>query len=653
MDIIRKIFLLNNNEILNYFNQVINNSNDIINKILTQQNLDQKTKIKMLIDDTYLFDIYLSTINLMTLISNKEDYKYWCMVKDTMKKHLIAFNTNKDLLNLIGDLTSKLGNNPDQESDKIFLIKMGKSMEKFGTHTNNTDKISKILLQLEQTEDTIFNNLNKSLKLKIDRKKIDARSESIMSSVYPDDNNIVVINKKSYYYLLKKISDKTVACELETQFTKKYIDILPLVGKLLVLRNIYANQLNYKNYYLECSNKTEEETSNINDLITDLNSQINESFTNILKEIKNLLNSKLDDKKKITKLTFNNIIYALDKLTIDIKLSPIQMLQYVMLVLQKKLNIVFQKGTLQLPHNNCKVIDIHDSNKQLRGHVIIDLIKRDNKRINELTVLKLNNLYCNNLPIVYLLGNYIDLEKDNCTFSDLVILFREFGNILVNVFGIAHNGLNEIDIEIFNFIPDLMEFIAYDDFTLNLVFQNAYKTNYAKKIKELRLLKRLEMIINLKLKCANVLFDNIAHSSQDLVTQIKKSEIEDIKKILIQLNNTIMNDIFNKQSDLLDYNIFNMSFINNLTNGNQGMIYGTILSIILSFNIYETLNTQSGISFLMKLLENKEFSYRKLILSYIASLKIDYYNNFLKKCLNIEPFTENYYDEDMTQTERK
>ena len=34
---------------------------------------------------------------------------------------------------------------------------------------------------------------------------------------------------------------------------------------------------------------------------------------------------------------FNNIIYAIDKITPDIKLSPIEILQYVMITIQKKL----------------------------------------------------------------------------------------------------------------------------------------------------------------------------------------------------------------------------------------------------------------------------------------------------------------------------
>jgi hypothetical protein len=40
-------------------------------------------------------------------------------------------------------------------------------------------------------------------------------------------------------------------------------------------------------------------------------------------------------------------------------------------------------------------------------------------------------------------------------------------------------------------------------------------------------------------------------------------------------------------------------------------------------------------------------------MEFISELNNDYYDDFLRFCLNIEPVSENYYDEDMTQTERK
>ena len=72
-------------------------------------------------------------------------------------------STNKKLLDTIIELIK----DTDNMYDKIFLSKMGRSMEKYGLNTNNPKKVSKILMQLEQTENTIFNSLEKPLKIKI------------------------------------------------------------------------------------------------------------------------------------------------------------------------------------------------------------------------------------------------------------------------------------------------------------------------------------------------------------------------------------------------------------------------------------------------------------------------------------------------------
>jgi len=197
---------------------------------------------------------------------------------------------------------------------------MGQSFEKFGTRFDNVDKISNILIQLEQTENAIFTNIEKPVQMNIDRKRIDARSESIMSSVYNDHDNNVKITKKIYYYLLKKISDKNIRTELEDRFIKKFTQILPLAGKLLVLRNAYSKNLGYDNFYDMVSGKSNEETENIQQLIIDLNSKIDNKFTLILNNIRNIggvNNNKID---------FNDIIYLLNKIDLDIKLKPIDIM---------------------------------------------------------------------------------------------------------------------------------------------------------------------------------------------------------------------------------------------------------------------------------------------------------------------------------------
>ena len=43
--------------------------------------------------------------------------------------------------------------------------------------------------------------------------------------------------------------------------------------------------------------------------------------------------------KKTSKINFNDIIYILSKLQPDIKLKPVEVLQFTMIAIQKKLNI--------------------------------------------------------------------------------------------------------------------------------------------------------------------------------------------------------------------------------------------------------------------------------------------------------------------------
>lgn len=640
MDIIKKIFNLNYNDLSTKINNIISESEQMIIKILTDNNLSADDKIKFLIKDTFIFDTYYCIINTRLLLSSNDELKTLAMAETKLKNYNINFNKNKNLLNLIIVLIKQT----DDIYNKIFLAKMGQSFEKYGTRTDNVDKISRLLLQLDQTENVILNNIEKPTKIKLDRKNIDARSESIMSSVYPDNQNNILLTKNKYYYLLKKVNDKKLRNEIEEKYMKKFINILPLIGKLLILRDAYAKNIGYNTFYELISNKTQEETDNINNLIKDLNIRINDRFNNIINNLCNMI--------EIKRLTFNDLILVLNKTnnSMDIiKLKPIDIMQIVMFVVQKKFNIEFKYSKCETLNNYFNTIEIFDNNKKLRGYLHMDLLHRPDKRINQITVIKLNNSYGENLTNVCLFGCYINLEEDECTYSDLVNMFREFGNILMNIFAITPNGINEIDTELYNFIPDFMEFIAYDDLTLSVMFQKLQNKNPKKMINHIKKIRSQQIIINLKLKCFNALYDNVLHNSSTLVADLKKLELEGIKDKILELNNDIFNDFF-KDTKIIKNNtqIFPQS-IYNLVDGNQGLLFGTILSYILAYNCNYLINNQNtDPNFIINLFENKEYSYKKIILDYISKSNIDYYKNFLKNCLNIDDAEDNYYDEEMT-----
>ena len=638
MDIIKKTINLKNNDIINKIQQIIENSKNIYNKIF-DDNMDYNTRIKLLIEDTFICDTYLSIINLMILISEKEDYKNWIFADNLLKKYNVEINKNEKLLNFLIESIKHTNN----FYDKIFISKIAKSLNKFGIN-NNKEKITKIIEQLDKTENDILNTLDKSVSFKINRNKIDARSESIMSTVYPDDNNIIYVNKKKYLYLIKKISDTKIKSELEVLYMNRFNKILPLIGKVLILRNTYSKHMEYSNYYYMISEKTNEETEIIQQLITDLNIKLDIPLENIFKQFHQI--------SKKNKITFNDIIYLIDKNSVNIKLKPVDILQIVMITVQRKFNMVFKHSSIDMGKNtNC--IEVYKFN-ELKGYLILDLTYRPNKRISQLTTIKLNNKYANNLPCMYLLGCYDEIEKNNCTFSELVLLFREFGNILINIFAHTPNGLCEIDLEMFNFFPDIMEFMAYDNFVLTLVAEKL-NLNVNKFIKEIKILRRIELIINLKLRCMNVLFDNVVHSSETFINQIKKQELNDITKSLLELNNKIFNDIFkNNLNYINNTDYIQPNIIYNLLNGNQGLLFGTILSIILAYSVYYLIiNKKNDVNidlFLNKLLENKEYSYKKNIIDFISNNNIDYFKLFIEKCLEIIEDNNNLYDD---QTEKE
>ena len=185
MDIIKKLVKLSP-EILNEkIENLINKSIDT-RKIVVNGNTSIDNKIKVLVDDTYSFNLYSNCLYLMELkATDRELKRKYQEYNELLKQHNIKYNTDINLLKAILELYAKA----DNDDKKFFLLKTIKSMEKFGTCSENHKKILALTQNIEQTETIINNILEKPLKINIDRNKIDAESESIVSSVYPDKQN--------------------------------------------------------------------------------------------------------------------------------------------------------------------------------------------------------------------------------------------------------------------------------------------------------------------------------------------------------------------------------------------------------------------------------------------------------------------------------
>jgi hypothetical protein len=553
----------------------------------------------------------------------------------------IEFNTDIKLLNSIIILYKNINN----EDAKFFILKLIKSMEKYGTCNNEHVKILEIFKSNEETEDIINIILNKPTQIRIDRKNIDAKSESIMTEVYPDKKNMIYIDKARYYYLIKKISDVNIRNYIETEYVQRYSKLSGALEKLILSRKLYSKLLGYESFYEFVSNKNEEETENIKVMLRDLNDNIDSKLEDSLKEIRELICNTNVGKNNKYKLKLSDIIFALDKLYPAIKFKPIDIIQLVINVIQNKLKIKFKQSSTNSPLSFANLIEVYDSNNVLKGYLFLDLLNNETKKISQPLTIKISPQYGSNLPVLYLSAPYTDLDKSICNISDVVNIFREFGLVIQHIFASTPLGQGENEFETLNFLPDLMEFILFNKSILETIIPDK---NIIKKILHVR---QFEFLINLKLKCISVLFDNIIHSSNEFIQIIKKSNginggINNVN-ILADLYKKIYSDLFNKFESYLDFDSINISpnIISNMINGQQGLIFGNLISSILAFNGALHVMENRNLELLNEFLYNTNYSYKKNLIKFISSIDEDYYKVFLAKCLKIKNINvESYFD---------
>lgn len=641
MDIFKKIIKYSTIELSDYIDNIISKSIDTRKNVCTTQ-LQIDNKIKLLVNDTFIFNLCMSCLYLLELKTDKKELKeLYISFSNKLKEYNIKYNTDIELLKKSIEMCKELSEidvNDKSIDKKFFLLKTIKSMEKYGTCSKEYTTIIKIFKNIESIENIINDILEKPLNINIDRNKIDAHSESIMSNFYPIKKNNIIIDKNKYYYLVKKISDRNVRLYLEKQYMKRYNELLPAITKLVISRNIYAELLGYDSYYRLSSNKTDEDTDNLKIMLKDLNEKLDFQLVHTLDTIKKLTN--IEDK-----LCISDIIYSLNKFFPDVKLKPIDIFQIAFIHIQHKFSIKFSESKITHINKESNPLDIYDYKGKLRGYLFLDLLK-GSKNIKQLTLIKLSSGYGENLPILYLMGPYTDLVKPICNYSDVVSIFRELGNVINNIFNWTPLGISENDLEIVNFVPDLMEYMAYDPIVIkSLVVE---KNHYKQIIKA----RYHEILINLKLKCINVLFDSIIHSSPEFMQIAKKANENQLNEVILDLYKKVFSDVFDKLSSQIDCNLSFIlpSVINNIINGQQSLIYGNILSMILAYNAYEYINKDNNNKVLYELLENKNYSYKKNLIKFISIINKDYYKNFLQGCLKIKDVSlDNYFDESRTE----
>ena len=599
------------NNILNY----LDTSHKIINNILKNNELKLLSFLKL---DTYNFNVYHSFIGFKLLTS--EDYEFWKVIDKKMIDYNNYLFSNTRLYNSLINILEKQSLNNEY---KLFILKIINNMKKNGI-TKNKKSIIKINELIEQNKCKIEEKINIHNYVNINKK--------LIMNTDNDEKISIKLNRENYFYLLNNINDADIRKKIEDIYNSKTNNIINELSKILILRNKYANALGYDSYfnYINDTNIDNSQVikSFINNLIWNINDKSNIELTKIKTELnKDNFNKNINN---------NDIIYYHNKLHSKILFKPNSVLKTIFHIFSEYFGLKFLSINSSKWNDTVKVYLCTDceTGKKL-GILYLDLIESSTKKIDIPFFIKLSDRYDlnRNTQLVHLciIGNYTDYDRKCINYNEIILLFKEFGHVLKNITYQSSVGLINYEEEFIDFLPQIMEYFAWDESIINKIVDNNTDTS-----QHIIFSKNIDKCYTLKLKCIVATFDHIVHNSPDLIELLNSTlkEKNQSQHILVNLYIKLYNDIMSNSDDLLDMDIKYIPYniIISLINGSEGKIYGSILSDVLAYNTFIQIKNGDGIKFRNEVLQDITKSFKLLLNNFINNFnenEVDIYIEYM------------------------
>jgi Zn-dependent oligopeptidase len=484
-------------------------------------------------------------------------------------------------------------NNKIERYIKEFYLqsKICDTLQKFAQYiTDKNEKyiIIKILTKYNDNKNVVLrqkieNNVS-SLRKKINKYNVINTYPHLQEHI-PNIPNELLLDKNAYLLLQREITDSTIRNDVSIQYCNKSDEIYELMGELIITRTMYAKIMNFDTYFNFINKDVSEQSNDVKEMINIIVEKCNNKTQKEIKNIKHILNISTD---KIYLTDFTNRIETLKNKHL---FSLSNTLNVIFNILLQKFNIKITKyKTDKIWNTNINTFNVY-INDIFQGYLYLDLLQRKNKNINSpLAILLRNNFYYEDTELFSLttiIANYQDYNTKSLSYSDVVILFKEFGNaiqLLCSSFIVNETyKANEFSL----IMSYIMEHIAWEEETIKCFFDND-KKRITYIIKDIIKIRTTNFAIILKEKCLNAFFDHIVHNSLDFYNVLKNYDIlyeknHPIKALYTRCFSYIMNSDNNIYSD-------NISINTNLLNqeiNSGGMLYNNVLLEILSFSAYK------------------------------------------------------------------
>ena len=611
-------------EILRYLEFSHNKLNELLKK---GSDIDI---VKFLVADTYNFNKYHSYVGLKLVTS--EDYEFWDIIDHKLSDASELLLSDTRLYNRLVTILA-------QKSESInsqyitFVNRIVSGFIKKGIHKDTT-RIKNISAMIRNNKNKVINKLENNPIINIDRNLLEFGKTG---KTRKSEKVRVELTRDNYFYLLNTISDANVRSKIETAYNMKSDSIMTDICKIIVLRQYYATELGYGSYFDYINNKNNN-SNDIKELIFDLISKVDLRATNEIERIHTELAKDGFNKK----VEYNDIIYYHNKLQSKLLFKPSSVFASIFKSINKYFSISFVSSDRPKWHNSVEVFECIDKRTNAKlGILYLDIAYSPGKRIDSPMFIKLSDKYQINgemyMAEVCITANYKDVGTRCMSYNEIVQMYREFGNVLQNISYISHTGLINYDKSFSNFLPQIMEYIAWERDTI----ENIAPESTPEQIDHIIFGRNIDVCYSIKTRCIQASVDHIIHNSKEfssLVNDYLKEAKSTAPNILTTLYKKTFTEMMSKSRDILNTDIKSIppNFIAQMINGNEGILYGNISSEILSYAVFSSIKDGKGEKFRKEVLEPTDKSFNNLLLQFISSIDTDTYNLYLSKIIGLD-----------------
>lgn len=604
------IFNINDSSERNQNIEPIEITKNVINYCKNLENdLDENKLVKIL----STIDTLYKSVGLMKIVSNDDKFNL-CDIE--LEKYITMLFSNKKIYKKMKQIKNTNSNNLLDIIFKNFVEGKNENLQKINLEMNKI----KLKIELKLNDGVVIQKNNEIKQILNDK----------------SNTSTIFANPETCINLQKKIKDANLRKQIEDVTNSKTQKILDDFAILLLYRDKYSKLLGHDSYFEYVKQKgTVDSIKNlINDLLNKIEQRSKKETERLKREmIKDGFNKKVDG---------SDFIYYYEKYKPLYLFKPVEIIKIIFDISEKMFGITFKPAKFNLnlwseKIMTCKVMGVA---KEDLGFVHFDLYKTSTKKINNPLCVKLSG----QPKRICLLTSYHDINSKCMTFSDVILLFREFGCVLQMI---THNK-DELIVKNDEFdilMCQVMEYIVWEKSTIEKICFGLDPVS----VEHITFMRYINFANTIKNKCVNSLFDHIIHNSEDLIDLIKQNTSKGLGsgEIIDSLYKKIYFDIWSEQSDtvnLTDFNI-NPNVILNEISGNESTLYCNILTEILSFSVYTLIKDGFGKDFIKDVLSKPSNLLRESLNIFIGKLKSDSYYLYLQEVIG--------YNEINTETNMK